>query len=96
MVISAALRHELLALSPEERESLADDLYESVIDDSLDPDWSRAWSTEVVRRMADVAGGRAELIDADEVHRDLRSELDAARRSRHSPHPGYWQQRLAP
>ena len=72
MSISPELRRELLTLSPEERQELADDLYESLVDESLDPEWERAWSKEIEQRMADVAADRVELIDADEVHAQLR------------------------
>lgn len=73
MSIRPELRTELLMLSPEERQELADELYDSLVDESLDPEWERAWSAEIERRMADVAADRVELIDADEVHADLRS-----------------------
>ncbi|MCX5742481.1 MAG: hypothetical protein NT062_08300 [Proteobacteria bacterium] len=46
----------------------------------LDPAWDRAWSAEVETRMAGVAAKRVELIDADEVHTQLRNELRDARR----------------
>jgi putative addiction module component (TIGR02574 family) len=80
MSISPELRRELLTLSPEERQELADDLYESLVDESLDPEWERAWSKEIEQRMADVTAGRVELIDADEVHAQLRDELRDSRR----------------
>ncbi|MBA3395411.1 MAG: addiction module protein [Deltaproteobacteria bacterium] len=73
MSIRPELRTELLTLSPEERQELADELYESLVDESVDPEWERAWSAEIERRMADVAADRVELIDADEVHAELRS-----------------------
>nr|MDQ3295188.1 addiction module protein [Myxococcota bacterium] len=72
MSIRPELRTELLTLSPEERQELADELYESLVDESVDPEWERAWSAEIERRMADVAADRVELIDADEVHAELR------------------------
>lgn len=42
-------------------------------------DWARLWSIEIERRIADVATNRVELIDADDVHAELR----AARCNRH-------------
>ena len=75
MSVGPELRRELLTLSPEERQELADELYESVVDESLDPKWERAWSDEIAKRMADVSGSRVELIDADDVHAQLRAEL---------------------
>jgi hypothetical protein len=43
-------------------------------------EWEREWSKEIEQRMTDVADNRVELIDADDVHRELRAELrDAGR-----------------
>lgn len=75
MPIRPDLRRELLTLPPDERQKLADELYESLVEESLDPDWQREWSKEIQQRMNDVADSRVELIDADDVHRDLRAEL---------------------
>ena len=75
MAIRPELRQELLTLSAEEREELADELYESLDDGSRDPGWGQAWSQELDGRVADVVAGRVVLIDADEVHADLRSDL---------------------
>ena len=75
MSVSAALRRELLALSPEERHELADELYESVVDEKVDPEWEAAWSKEIAQRVRDVEENRVELVDADEVHRGLCAEF---------------------
>ena len=75
MPISPDLRRALLTLPPEVRQELADELYESLVEESLDPDWQREWSQEIEQRMNEVADGRVELIDADDVHRDVRAEL---------------------
>ncbi|MEO8841073.1 MAG: addiction module protein [Kofleriaceae bacterium] len=80
MSIRPELRSELLTLSADERQELADELYESLVDESLDPDWESAWSKEIEQRMADVASDRVKLVDADEVHAELRSELHDSRR----------------
>lgn len=80
MSINPELRRELLTLPAEERQELADELYESLVDESLDPEWEREWSKEIEQRMKDVADNRVELIDADDVHRELRAELHAAKR----------------
>lgn len=80
MSIRPELRAELLTLPAREREELADQLYASLEDEPMDPDWEQAWSQELSRRVADIADGRVELIDADEVHDELRAELrDPAR-----------------
>ena len=68
MSIKPELRRELLTLPSEERQELADELYESLVDVRLDPEWERAWSKEIEQCMADVVADRVELIDADDVH----------------------------
>lgn len=79
--MSPELRRELLTLSPEERQELADELYQSLmLDDSMDQQWQRAWSKELEQRMDDVAAKRVELIDADDVHRESRAEISNRRR----------------
>jgi Putative addiction module component len=75
MAIRPELRHELLTLSQEDRHELADELYESLIAEPLDPAWERAWAREIEQRVEDIVAGRAELIDADEAHAELRAEL---------------------
>ena len=80
MSIKPELRRELLTLPAEERQQLADELYESLVDESLDPEWERAWSDEIAQRVKDLADGRVELVDADDVHSELRAELSDARR----------------
>src|SRR5204862_89552 len=82
MSIRPELRHELLTLSPEDRQELADELYESLVEASLDPEWEREGSKEIEERMKDVAENRVEQIAADEVHRELRAELRDAGRGR--------------
>jgi len=57
-----------------------DELYESLIAELLDPAWERAWSREIEQRVEDIVAGRVELIDADEVHAELRAELRDSRR----------------
>ena len=75
MSIRPDLRRELLSLPPSERQEIADELYESLVDGSLDPEWARAWSTEIEQRVSDVVDGRVELIDAEHVHSELRAHL---------------------
>jgi len=80
MPVSAELRRELLSLPEEEREALADELYDSLdAEEARDPEWESAWSKEIQSRIADVEQGRVELIDADEVHRELRAEFSKPR-----------------
>jgi putative addiction module component (TIGR02574 family) len=76
MAIRPEVRDEILALSREDRHELADEIYESLVHEPLDPAWERAWSREIVQRVQDVVAGRVDLVDADEVHAELR---DASR-----------------
>jgi putative addiction module component (TIGR02574 family) len=75
MALRPELRDEILALSPDERHELADELYESLVGEPVDAEWERTWSRELERRVEDVVAGRVELVDADEVHAELRAEL---------------------
>lgn len=75
MAVPPDLRAELLTLTAREREDLADQRYESLEAEPRDPDWEQAWSQEIGRRVAEISSGRVALVDADEVHRDLRAEL---------------------
>lgn len=79
MAIRVALREELLTLSAVERRELAEALCESLDDEPLDPPWEQPWSREVERRLAEVVAGKVSLLDADEVHSDLRAELSRRR-----------------
>jgi len=80
MAIRPELRDEILTLSSEERHDLADGIYESLLEEPLDPEWEQAWSREIEQRVEDIVAGRVELVDADVVHADLRAELrDASR-----------------
>ena len=80
MPVSAELRRELLSLPSEEREALADELYDSLdAEEAAEPEWERAWTKEIQSRITDVEQGRFELIDADEVHRELRAKYSKPR-----------------
>jgi putative addiction module component (TIGR02574 family) len=75
MPVSAETRRELLSLPPEEREKLADELYDSLdAEEARDPEWQTAWTNEIQSRISDVEQGRVELIDGDDVHRRLRAK----------------------
>lgn len=75
MAIRAGLREELLTLSVAERRELAEELCDSIEDEAGDAAWEVAWEVEIERRMAEVAAGSVKLVDADEVHAELRAEL---------------------
>lgn len=75
MAIRAGLREELLKLTAAERRDLAEALCDSLEDERGDAGWEDAWRAELEKRMADVTSGSVQLVDADEVHAGLRSEL---------------------
>ena len=75
MAIRPELRDELLKLPADERQELADKLYESLDDEPVDPVWERLWSDEIARRVQEIADGKVQLVDADEMHTELRDEL---------------------
>lgn len=75
MAIRPELRDELLRLPADERQELADELYESLDDEPGDPAWERAWSDEIARRVQEIADGKVQLVDADDMHAELRSGL---------------------
>jgi len=75
MAIRPELRNELFNLSPEERQMLAEELYESLVDDPLEPEWEKAWSQEITQRVQEIVDGSVVLVDVDEVHAELRAEL---------------------
>lgn len=76
MAIRPELHDELLKLPADERQALADELYDS-LDEPLDPAWERAWSDEIARRVQDIADGKVQLVDADDMHDELREELQS-------------------
>lgn len=67
----AALRQQALELPEADRAELARDLVAS-LDGPPDSDVTEAWDKEILRRLADIDAGTAELIDRDELTRRLR------------------------
>ena len=65
----------LLKLPANERQELADEIYDSLDDEPVDPAWESAWSDEIVRRVQEIADGNVHLVDADDMHAELRDEL---------------------
>jgi putative addiction module component (TIGR02574 family) len=80
MAIRPELRDELRRLPAEDRQELAEALYDSLLNDSVDPEWEKAWGDEVQRRVQDVVNGNVQLLDADDVHAELRQELQNAKK----------------
>ncbi len=75
MAIRSDLRRELLKLPAEERQELADELYESLDNDTAGSEWEVAWSDEVSRRAQEIVDGKVSLIDSVDFHANLRAEL---------------------
>ena len=80
MATRRELCDEVLELPREERQALAEELYESLDEESDDAEWRDAWSDEIERRLEDIAGERVELIDAKAVHDELAAELHSLRK----------------
>ena len=80
MATRRELRDAVLELPREERQALAEELYESLDEESDDAVWRDAWSDEIERRLEDIAGERVELIDAKAVHDELAAELRSLRK----------------
>ena len=62
------LRSDALSLSEAERAELAHSLGTS-LDGPADPNAESAWDAEILRRLAEIDSGTAELIDRDELRR---------------------------
>jgi putative addiction module component (TIGR02574 family) len=71
------VRSEALRLSEAERAELAHSLVES-LDGPADQDSESAWDAEIVRRLAEVDAGAAELIDREEMRRRMRARMSRA------------------
>lgn len=68
------VRSEALNLSESERAELAHILVAS-LDGPAEPDVENAWDTEILRRLAEVDAGTADLIDREEFRRRMRDRL---------------------
>ena len=69
-----ALRDAALALSEAERAKLTRDLIAS-LDGPADDDVAEAWDIELCRRINEVEGGRAQLLDVEGVLARLRARI---------------------
>lgn len=74
------VRNEALALSPEERGHLAEELLDSVASDER-IQWNDEYSAEIQRRVAEIDAGTAETVDSDEAVANVRRLLDDARQT---------------
>jgi len=68
------VRSEALNLSESERAELAYNLVAS-LDGPTDPDAEKAWDAEILRRLAEIDSGTAELIDREELRRRMRARI---------------------
>ena len=68
------VRSEALRLSEAERAELAHTLVES-LDGPADKDAESAWDAEILRRLAEIDAGTAELIDREEMRRRMRARM---------------------
>ena len=73
----ATLRQQALELPEADRAELARDLVAS-LDGPADSDVADAWDKELLRRLAEIDAGTAELIDRDELTRRLQQRPQRA------------------
>ena len=71
------VRSEALSLSESERAELAHNLVAS-LDGPADGDAESAWDAEILRRLAEIDSGTAELIDREELRRRMRARMSRA------------------
>lgn len=76
--MSEELREQVLALPPEDRARLAQDIIAS-LDGPSDEGAAEAWVREIERRARDVRNGSARLVDWEDVRKHILSRLSAAR-----------------
>lgn len=68
------VRSEALSLSEAERADLARSLVQS-LDGTPDAGAEAAWDAEILRRLAEIDAGTAELIDRDELRRRMQVRM---------------------
>lgn len=71
------VRTEALSLSKAERAELAHNLVAS-LDGRADPDAETAWDAEILRRLAQIDAGTADLIDRVEFRRLMRARISSS------------------
>ena len=70
------IRSEALNLPESERAELAHNLVAS-LDGPLEPDVEKAWDAEILRRLAEIKSGTANLIDREEFGRRMRARMSS-------------------
>lgn len=68
------VRSEAMNLTQSERADLAHNLVTS-LDGSSEHDFEEAWDTEILRRVAEIDSGSADLIDREEFGRRMRARM---------------------
>ncbi len=68
------IRSQALNLSESERAELAHNLVVS-LDGPVDPDAEKAWDAEILRRLAEIDSGTANLIDREEFRRRMQARI---------------------
>ncbi|MFN0146217.1 MAG: addiction module protein [Dehalococcoidia bacterium] len=68
----SALLEYLRSLGPDERESIAVELFQSLEDDR-EPGYEEAWAAEIKRRIQEIDDGTAVMVEGEEVMRQLRA-----------------------
>ena len=74
------VREEAMALTPEQRGSLAEELLDSVESDE-GVEWDEEYAAEIQRRVAEVRAGTAKTVPADEAIAAAREAVNDVRRA---------------
>ena len=74
------VREEAMALTPEQRGSLAEELLDSVESDE-GVEWDEEYAAEIQRRVAEVRAGTAKMVPADEAIAAAREAVNDVRRA---------------
>jgi len=74
------VRNQALALTPEERGHLGEELLDSVESDE-GIEWDDEYAAEIQRRVAEVRAGTAKMVSADEAIAEARRAVDDVRRT---------------
>jgi putative addiction module component (TIGR02574 family) len=74
------VRAQAMALTPEERGHLAEELLDSVESDE-GIEWDDEYAAEIQRRVAEVRAGTAKMVSADEAIAAARRAIDDVRRT---------------
>ncbi|HEY4394530.1 MAG TPA: addiction module protein [Polyangia bacterium] len=64
-----------LSLPPEDRERIADELWDSLEHGDDETSVEKAWEEEIARRSKEIDEGRAELVSWDEVKAEIAKRL---------------------